>query len=148
MIYETLIRDFTDEQTYNSLLGKLDYLDSLGINVIELMPINEFEGNLSWGYNPAYYFAVDKYYGSPDDLKNFVNECHNRGIAVVADVVYNHAFGSNGMARMYLENGNPSSENPWFNRTAPHTDYHWGYDFNHESKHTEYFLEFYFSLLN
>jgi len=141
VIYETLIRDFTEDQTYLSLLGKLDYLDSLGINVIELMPINEFEGNLSWGYNPAYYFAVDKYYGSPDDLRTFVNECHNRGIAVVADVVYNHAFGSNGMARMYLENGNPSSQNPWFNRTAPHTDYSWGYDFDHESEHTKYFMD-------
>ncbi|MBN2282147.1 MAG: T9SS type A sorting domain-containing protein [Candidatus Marinimicrobia bacterium] len=141
VIYETLLRDFTSQQSYAGMLEKLDYLDSLGVNVIELMPVNEFEGNLSWGYNPAYYFAVDKYYGTPEALKNFVNECHRRDLAVVMDVVYNHAFGSNGMARMYLENGRPGSENPWFNPTAPHTDYSWGYDFNHESIHTQSFLD-------
>ncbi len=143
VFYEMLIRDFTTGHSYNSTLEKLDYLDSLGVNVIELMPINEFEGNLSWGYNPSMYFAVDKYYGTAEDLKNFVNECHNRGMAVVTDVVYNHAFGSNTMARMYLNESTwqPSEENPWFNPTAPHTDYNWGYDFDHSSKHTQYFLD-------
>nr|MDA3818251.1 alpha-amylase [Prolixibacteraceae bacterium] len=63
VIYEMLIRDFTDEHTYASVIEKLEYLENLNINVLELMPVNEFEGNSSWGYNPAFYFAPDKYYG-------------------------------------------------------------------------------------
>jgi 1,4-alpha-glucan branching enzyme len=60
VIYELLIRDFTTEHSYASTLQKLDYLTNLGINAIELMPVNEFEGNSSWGYNPSFYFAPDK----------------------------------------------------------------------------------------
>jgi 1,4-alpha-glucan branching enzyme len=142
VIYELLIRDFTDEHTYNSALKKLDYLDSLGINAIELMPTMEFEGNSSWGYNPSFYFAVDKYYGSPNNLKNFVNECHQRGIAVLGDLVLNHAYDNNSMVRMYQDaNYQITSESPWFNQTAPHTDFYWGFDFDHQSKHTQYFID-------
>ncbi len=60
-VYEMLIRDYTDEHTYSSIINKLDYLETLGINALELMPVNEFEGNSSWGYNPSFYFAPDKY---------------------------------------------------------------------------------------
>jgi len=63
VIYELLVRDFLDRHDYQTLIDTLDYLDRLGINAIELMPVNEFEGNLSWGYNPSFHFAVDKYYG-------------------------------------------------------------------------------------
>ena len=63
---------------YKKLKDTLDYLVKLGVNAIELMPINEFEGNLSWGYNPAFFFAPDKYYVTPEALKALVNECHNR----------------------------------------------------------------------
>ncbi len=143
VIYELLIRDFTDKHSYNGALVKLDYLDSLGINAIELLPTNEFEGNSSWGYNTSFYFALDKYYGTPDDLRNFVNECHRRGIAVLGDMVLNHAYGSYSMVRMYLNKTTmqPTSQSPWFNEVAPHTDFYWGYDFNHESKHTKYFID-------
>jgi len=143
VIYELLIRDFTDKHSYNGALEKLDYLDSLGINAIELLPINEFEGNSSWGYNTSFYFALDKYYGTPDDLRNFVNECHRRGIAVLGDMVLNHAYGSYSMVRMYMNETTwrPTSQSPWFNEVAPHTDFYWGYDFNHESKHTKYFID-------
>ena len=76
--------------TFDSAIEKLDYLAELGINCIELMPVNEFAGDFSWGYNPAYPFAVEEAYGGPNGLKDFVREAHARGIAVVLDVVYNH----------------------------------------------------------
>ena len=91
VIYELLIRDFTDKHTFQSIIDTLGYLKTLGINTIELMPVNEFEGNLSWGYNPNFYFAVDKYYGPAKDLKRLIDICHQKGIAVVLDMVLNHA---------------------------------------------------------
>lgn len=139
VIYELLIRDFTTEHSFASTLAKLDYLQSLGINTIELLPINEFEGNSSWGYNPSFYFAVDKYYGTKDAFKNFVDECHKRNIAVVIDMVLNHSFGQSPFVQLYWDNINnrPSSDNPWYNVESPNTDYSWGYDFNHESLQTK-----------
>lgn len=139
VIYELLIRDFTTEHSFVSTLAKLDYLQSLGINTIELLPINEFEGNSSWGYNPSFYFAVDKYYGTKDAFKNFVDECHKRNIAVVIDMVLNHSFGQSPFVQLYWDaaNNRPSSDNPWYNVESPNTDYSWGYDFNHESEQTK-----------
>ena len=69
------------------------------------MPVNEFEGNSSWGYNPVFYFAVDRYYGPENDLKRLVNEAHKQGIAVILDAVLNHSFGQSSMVRLY-NNGN------------------------------------------
>ena len=145
IVYELLIRDFLADRTYASLTDTLDYLQNLGINAIELMPINEFEGNDSWGYNPDFYFAPDKAYGSAEALKIFINECHNRGIAVVMDIALNHSFGLNPMVRMYFDPnagtwGQPTAENPWFNQTAKH-DFNVGYDFNHESQRTKDFCK-------
>ena len=135
VIYELLVRDFTDQRTFQAVLDKLDYLDSLGINALELMPIMEFEGNLSWGYNPAFMMAVDKYYGTEQELKKLIDACHQRGIAVIFDIVLNHHFGRNSLVRLYNtgDYGSPTVDNPWFNRTAKH-DYNVGYDFNHESR--------------
>jgi 1,4-alpha-glucan branching enzyme len=76
--------------TFAAAAARLDHLASLGINAIELMPIAEFEGNRSWGYNPSHLFAVRAGYGGPRAFKAFVRECHRRGIAVILDVVYNH----------------------------------------------------------
>jgi 1,4-alpha-glucan branching enzyme len=87
VIYELLLRDFLNTHDYKTLIDTLDYLENLGINAIELMPFNEFEGNISWGYNPSFYFAPDKYYGTADDLKKFIDECHKRNIAVIMDMV-------------------------------------------------------------
>lgn len=139
VIYELLIRDFTAEHSFSSTLAKLDYLESLGINTIELLPINEFEGNSSWGYNPSFYFAVDKYYGTKDAFKNFVDECHKRNISVVIDMVLNHSFGQSPFVKLYWDevNNRPSSDNPWYNTVSPNTEYSWGYDFNHESEQTK-----------
>jgi len=89
-IYELLIRDFTEEGTYKAVQEKLEYLKRLGVNTIELMPVSEFEGNSSWGYNPNFYFAPDKYYGTSESLKQFIDECHKNGIAVIMDIVHSH----------------------------------------------------------
>lgn len=140
VIYEVLIRDFTDQRTYLSVIDKLDYLKTLNVNVLELMPVNEFQGNLSWGYNPSFYFAPDKYYGHRNDLKRLIDEAHKRGIAVVIDMVLNHSYGESPLARMYLDKvtGRPAANNPWYNQqhNFQNPDAQWGYDFNHESIHT------------
>jgi 1,4-alpha-glucan branching enzyme len=137
-----LVRDFTEERTYKAVTEKLDYLDSLGINAIELMPVNEFEGNLSWGYNPSYKFAPDKFYGTEDDLRELIDEAHKRGIAIIFDMVLNHHFGRSPLVRMYSSGdfGPPRPDNPWFNVTAKH-DFNVGYDFNHESQYTKDYVD-------
>ncbi len=123
-------------------MDTLDYLQRLGINAIELMPINEFEYNNSWGYNPSFYFAPDKYYGTENALKNFIDEAHKRNIAVLLDVVYNHSFGRSPFERLYATGnyGAPTAENYWYNQTATHP-YSVGYDFNHESTHTRQLIK-------
>ncbi|HET8858984.1 alpha-amylase family glycosyl hydrolase [Marivirga sp.] len=142
VIYELLIRDFTDLRTYDAVTDRLDYLEELGINAIEFMPVMEFEGNLSWGYNPYAMLALDKYYGTEYDFKTLVNEAHSRGIAIILDIALNHQFGRNSLARLYNQGdyGNPTSQNPWFNTSARH-DFNVGYDMNHESEYTQYYVD-------
>ena len=142
-VYELLIRDFTTEGTYKALQAKLDYLKRLGINTIELMPFSEFEGNISWGYNPNFYFAPDKAYGTKNDLKALIDECHRQGFVVVQDIVLNHSNGSNPMVKMYWNSAlnQPAANNPWFNQTSPNPVYFWGNDFNHESQATKDFVD-------
>ncbi|MFY0592733.1 alpha-amylase family glycosyl hydrolase [Roseivirga sp.] len=142
VIYELLVRDFIGSHDYKDMVDTLDYLSELGVNAIELMPIMEFEGNESWGYNPMYFFAPDKYYGKKDDLKNFIQACHEKGIAVILDMVLNHAFGLNPMVRMYWDEqaGKPAADSPWFNQDATHP-FNVGYDFNHESTYTQDFVD-------
>ncbi len=143
IIYEMLVRDFVETHNFKTIRDSLGYLSRMGINAIELMPVNEFEGNSSWGYNPAMYFAVDKYYGPADDLKALVDSCHNLGIAVILDLVLNHAYGSNPLVRMYWNSiqNQPAANNPWFNVTSPNSSYSWGYDFNHASNQTKAFVD-------
>lgn len=138
VIYELLIRDFTAAQDIKTVTDTLDYLQRLGVNAIELMPFNEFEGNDSWGYNPSFYFATDKAYGTANDYKEFVDECHARGIAVIMDMVLNHSFGQSPLVRMYWEDGKPAANNPWYNRdhNMANPDAQWGYDFDHDSEYT------------
>jgi pullulanase/glycogen debranching enzyme len=138
VVYELLPRDFIARHDYQTLSDTLKYLQRLGVNVIELMPVNEFEGNESWGYNVSFYFAPDKYYGPKNELKRFIDECHKRGIAVVLDMVLNQSFGQSPMVQMYFEGDKPAANNPWFNRDATHP-FNVGYDFNHESAYTKYF---------
>lgn len=142
VIYELLVRDFSEDHDFATVIDSLDYLERLGVNAIELLPVNEFEGNSSWGYNPAFYFAPDRYYGPEEDLKRLVNEAHERGIAVILDAVYNHSFGQSPMVRLYNDDnyGPPTSQNIWFNREAKHP-FNVGYDFNHESRFTKEFID-------
>ncbi|MBN2410767.1 T9SS type A sorting domain-containing protein [candidate division KSB1 bacterium] len=138
VIYELLIRDFIKEHNYQTLIDTLDYLQNLGINAVELMPINEFEGNSSWGYNPSFYFAPDKYYGPKNDLKKFIDAAHKRGIAVIQDIVLNHAYGQCSLVQLYAGD---LSESPWFNVTSPNPTYYWGFDFNHDRPATRDFVD-------
>ncbi|MHB1922456.1 MAG: alpha-amylase family glycosyl hydrolase [Chitinophagaceae bacterium] len=142
VIYELLVRDFVGAHNYQTLTDTLNYLQKLGVNAIELMPINEFEGNDSWGYNPDFYFAPDKYYGTSTALKTFIDACHQRGIAVILDMVLNHSFGSSPMVQLYFDplTGRPAANNPWFNQVPTHA-YNVGYQFNHESPATRYFVD-------
>ncbi len=134
VIYELLLRDFTEQGNINGAIQKLDYLKNLGVNAIELMPVQEFDGNDSWGYNPAFFFAMDKAYGTDRMYKQFIDECHKRGMAVIFDVVYNHATGANPFAKMWWNAtaNKTAASNPYFNVDAPHP-YSVFHDFNHES---------------
>ena len=141
-VYELLVRDFLAAPNWNTLRDTLTYLKRLGINTIELMPINEFEGNNSWGYNPSFYFAPDKAYGTENALKAFIDSCHKMGMAVVLDIALNHSFGQSPMVQMYWDaaQGKPATNSPWFNVDAKHP-FNVGYDFNHESQATKDFVD-------
>lgn len=143
VIQEILIRDIHEDHSFQFLIDTINYFKNLGVNVIELMPVNEFEGNISWGYNPSFYFAVDKYYGPKNKLKELVDVCHANGMAVVIDMVLNHSYGQNPQVLMYWDGSNnqPSADNPWFNQQSPNTSYSWGYDYNHESTYTQAFVD-------
>jgi 1,4-alpha-glucan branching enzyme len=132
VIYELLLRDFTKEKSLDAAITKLDYLKNLGVTAIELMPITEFDGNNSWGYNPNHYFAPDKAYGTADTYKKFIDECHKRGMAVILDMVFNQASGLSPFALLYWDavNNRPAADNPWMNPVAPHP-YSVLNDFNH-----------------
>ncbi len=130
IIYETLIRDFSDSRDIQGMLEKLDYLADLGINAIELMPPTEFPGESSWGYNPAFFLALESSYGTPDEFKNFVNEAHSRGISVLVDLVFNHSDGSSPYEQMY---GNDYENSPYMHAEGNA----WGFpDFDHAREGT------------
>ena len=138
VIYEMLVRDFTDnayrEGSIKAAKDQISYLKTLGVNAVELMPVQEFDGNDGWGYGNHAYFAMDKAYGTRKDYKDFIDACHQNGIAVILDVVYNHATGVHPYAAMYWDGvaNKTASNNPWFNVDAPHmwSVYH---DWNHSN---------------
>ncbi|MEO5905109.1 MAG: alpha-amylase family glycosyl hydrolase, partial [Saprospiraceae bacterium] len=142
VIYELLLRDFLAKHNFKTLEDTLDYFVKLGINAIELMPVNEFEGNLSWGYNPSFHMAVDKYYGIRQQLKSLIDAAHQRGIAVIFDVVFNHAFSQSPLAQMYWDavNFRPAPGSPYMNVTPKHP-FNVGYDINHESIATKIWVK-------
>ncbi|MDG2431507.1 alpha-amylase family glycosyl hydrolase, partial [Flavobacterium sp.] len=146
VVYELLVRDFDAKRTYQDLINKMDYFKNLKINAIELMPVMEFEGNESWGYNTSFHMALDKFYGPSNKLKEFIDLCHQNGIAVIFDVALNHAFGRNPMVRMWMNDpdgdgfGSPTTENPYFNTVAKHS-YNVGEDFNHSAALTRNYVK-------
>ena len=145
VIYEMLFRDFTKSQNIAGAMDQLDYIENLGVNAVELMPIQEFDANLSWGYNPNHWFALDKFYGTREEYKAFIDECHKRGIAVIVDVVYNHATGQHPWTKMWWSGNATAENNPFFNVLPAHpfNVYH---DMNHEnpivSEHVRRSLEY------
>ncbi len=141
IIYELLIRDFTAAENYQTLTDTINYLKTLGVNAIELMPVNEFDGNNSWGYNPNHYFALDKQYGTKNAFKEFIDVCHGHGIAVILDVVFNHATGISPYCKLYWddENGRPAANSPFYNPVAKH-DYNVFHDMNHENPATKHYI--------
>ena len=146
VVYEVLIRDFDETRSFQGLINRIDYFKNLKINAIELMPVMEFEGNESWGYNTAFHMALDKFYGPKEKMKEFVDLCHQNGIAVILDVALNHAFGRNPMDRMWMSDpdgdgwGAPASDNPYFNTVAKHS-YSVGNDFNHQQPRTQNYVK-------
>ncbi|MEO8855037.1 MAG: alpha-amylase family glycosyl hydrolase, partial [Ginsengibacter sp.] len=122
VIYELLVRDFVATQSWNTLADTLNYLKRLGINAIEVLPFCNFEGASSWGYNPNFFFAPDKVYGTPDALKHFVDVCHQNGMAVIMDLAMQDVFGSSPLASMYWNGATntPSLQNPWLDSLPTH----------------------------
>jgi|LGVF01.1.fsa_nt_gb 1,4-alpha-glucan branching enzyme len=137
IIYELLVRDFVHKHSYQSILDTMDYLERMNITAIELMPINEFDNNESWGYNPTFYFAPDKYYGPKNKLKELIDEAHKRGIAVIIDLVLNHSEGLSPFLQLYMNNYVPTDENLWYTDKRSIPEATWGIDFDHQSVHTQ-----------
>ena len=136
IIYEMHVDDFSAQGsgngTYSDVINRLDYLKSTGINAIELMPITEFPGDRSWGYNPEIMSAVEGSYGTPETFKMLVDEAHSRGIAVILDLVWNHATSSAPIWQIQPNN----DLNPYFknhnNLNPNETEGTWGMlDFDH-----------------
>ena len=146
IVYEVLIRDFDANRNFQDLIDRIDYFKNLNINAIEIMPVMEFEGNESWGYNTAYHMALDKFYGTPEKFKELVDLCHLNGIAVILDVAFNHAFGRNPYVRMWMEDsdndgwGGPASDSPYFNQFPTHA-FNVGSDFNHSTDKTRNYVK-------
>ena len=122
VVYELLLRDFTGTEgkslgdgTVKGAIERLDYLKELGVNAIELLPIMEFNGNNSWGYNTNFYMAPDKAYGTPDDYRALIDGAHQRGMAVILDIVFNQSDGAHPWYGLYTR-----SKQPFYNGSAPH----------------------------
>ncbi len=154
VIYELNVRDFAGRWEHNrpkfgdfrAMMDRMDYLADLGINAIELMPIQAFPGRSSWGYNPVFYFSIADVYGSPEDLKRFVDRCHARGIAVILDVAFNHAWGDHPYYHyyppMYGEDGEQLTNwNPFFHHTPQAVNMWGGLDWNHFSPDTTRYFQ-------
>jgi 1,4-alpha-glucan branching enzyme len=145
VVYEALVRDFTSEQNWQSMIDKISYFKNLKINAIELMPVMEFDGNNSWGYNPSFHFALDKAYGTSDKFKEFIDTCHQNGIAVILDIALNHATQRNPLVRLWNTDpdgdgyGSANSSNPYFNTVAKHA-YNVNEDMNHSTDATRYYV--------
>ncbi|KPQ36448.1 MAG: 1,4-alpha-glucan branching enzyme [Phormidesmis priestleyi Ana] len=130
VIYEMLVQDFApaeDSQkgTFQSIIDKLDYLQSLGVNALELMPIQSCPMEIGWGYNLRHYFALRSSYGKPTDLKQLIDQCHERNISVLLDIVLNHSEAESPLTKIDYDY--------WYRREAKDPDNSWGpeFDYNH-----------------
>lgn len=131
VIYEILVSDFSGGEADSNPRGqlkhiteKLDYLCELGINAIELMPIQEFPGEQGWGYNTHHYFAVESAYGTSKDLKHLVDECHARGIRVILDIILNHSGSEAPLTKI--------DYNYWYRSEPKDPEQNWGPEFDYD----------------
>lgn len=131
VIYELHVGDFSGGEddpnprgNYKHVVEKLDYLCDLGINAIELMPVKEYPGDHSWGYNPRYFFATESSYGSTAELKHLIDECHGRGIRVIMDGIYNHSESESPLTQI--------DHDYWYHHEPRDPDNNWGPEFNYE----------------
>jgi 1,4-alpha-glucan branching enzyme len=131
IFYEMHVADFSGGEPdsnprgkFKDVIDKLDYLSDLGINAIELMPIMEFPGDYSWGYNPRYFFAVESSYGTTAEFKQLVDECHGRGIRVFLDLLINHSEAEHPLTQI--------DHDYWYHHETRHPDNSWGPEFNYE----------------
>lgn len=131
VIYELHVGTFTSEGNFESILQKLDHLEELGVNTLELMPIAQFPGDRNWGYDGAYPFAAQESYGGIKGLKRLINTCHQRGFSVLLDVVYNHL----GPEGNYL-----SQFGPYFT-SKYHTP--WGSALNYDDEYSDHVRNFF-----
>ena len=140
LTYELLVRDFSEERSFQGIIDSIKYLKKLGVNAIELCPVNEVEGMPVWGYRPTHYFAIEKTYGPKEKLKELIDVAHQNGMAVIIDAVYNHSWGQSPLVSLYwnANQNRPAWDNPWYNEVAPYDppEMLYGYDFNHESQYT------------
>jgi maltooligosyltrehalose trehalohydrolase len=124
ILYELHIGTFTPEGTFDAAIGRLDHLVDLGVDLVELLPVNAFNGEHNWGYDGVCWFAPHEPYGGPDGLKRFVDACHAKGLGVVLDVVYNH-FGPSGAYA------------PMFGPYLSETETGWGRSINLDGAHSD-----------
>ncbi|WP_410809463.1 malto-oligosyltrehalose trehalohydrolase [Micromonospora sp. 067-2] len=124
ILYELHIGTFTPEGTFDAAIDRLDHLVSLGVDLVELLPVNAFNGEHNWGYDGVCWFAPHQPYGGPDGLKRFVDAAHARGLGVILDVVYNH-FGPSGAYAPRFGPYLAEQSNSWgrsVNLDGPHSD--------------------------
>jgi 1,4-alpha-glucan branching enzyme len=131
VIYELHVADFSGGEDdphargkYKHVIEKLDYLCELGINAIELMPVKEYPGSYSWGYNPRFFFAPESGYGSTAELKRLIDACHGRGIRVIMDGIYNHSESSCPLTQI--------DHDYWYHHDPKDPEFNWGPEFNYE----------------
>jgi 1,4-alpha-glucan branching enzyme len=131
VIYEMHVGDFSGGEDdpyargkYKNVVEKLDYLCELGVNAIELMPLKEYPGDHSWGYNPRHFFATESSYGSTRDLKHMIDECHAKGIRVIVDGIYNHSEAESPLTQI--------DHDYWYHHEPRDPDNNWGPEFNYE----------------
>jgi 1,4-alpha-glucan branching enzyme len=131
VIYELHVGDFSGGEDdpnirgkYQDVIDKLDYLVDLGINAIELMPVNENPGDYSWGYSPQHFFAAESNYGSTYELKHLIDECHGKGIRVILDGIYNHSNTECPLTQI--------DHDYWYHHSPTDPDNSWGPEFNYE----------------
>jgi 1,4-alpha-glucan branching enzyme len=142
VIYELLVRDFTADHSYQGIINYFNHIKRLGVNAIQLMPVQEFENNDSWGYNPEFYMGLDKYYGPANKLKELIDLAHQNGISVILDVTFNHVSGTSPLCQLYWNTAGakPAVGNPWVNPDSRHL-YSPGPDLNHESTWTKEYVK-------